>query len=51
MAIRTFDIIIGKVYNNGKVSEHPIVKLAGKQDIHINCIEEEQQIYPVLTSA
>lgn len=50
MAIRTFDIIIGKVYNNGKVCEHPIVKLAGKQDIHINCIDEEQQIYRVQTS-
>ena len=45
--IRTYNITLGKVYNNGVECKNPIVEIAGRSDIAINCIDEECGIYSV----
>lgn len=45
--IRTYTIEIGKVYNGDKECKNPIVELAGKQHIAVNCIDPEGCLYTV----
>jgi len=44
---RTFDIVIGKVYNNGILCPCPIVEYAGKTGAALPCKDEAKGIYTV----
>src|SRR5687768_17363186 len=45
--VRTYTIELGKVYNNGVECKNPVIKVAGGQDIAINCIDTEACLYNV----
>lgn len=48
--IRTFNITIGKVYNNGVECKNPKVELEKRKDIAVNCIDPSCGLYQIQIS-
>lgn len=46
-SVRTFDITIGTVYNNGVECSSPNVEYAGSEDIVVNCIDPDCGLFRV----